>query len=250
MTSTPETSPAPLSGQHADEPHDTGAYQEKLNRLRAAVLGANDGIVSVAATCIGVAGATASTGAIGTAAAAALVGGSVSMALGEYVSVSSQVDSHHALIAKEEQELREIPEEEFEELVGLLRKEGLSEPTARQAAREMSEKDVLGTHLKYELGIDQEDIPSPWAAALSSAGAFLIGAILPVLTILLFPAAFRIPATFLAVLLALAITGTLGAKWGDSPRLGRAAVRVVVGGALAMGVTWALGHLLGASGAL
>ncbi|WP_423817613.1 VIT1/CCC1 transporter family protein [Rothia nasimurium] len=234
---------------HTGEAHDMGgAYQEKLNRLRAAVLGANDGIVSVAATVVGVAGATTSTSAIGVAAAAAVVGGAISMALGEYVSVSSQVDSQEALIAKEKAELRDLPEQELDELTEILQERGISPETARKAAIEMTEKNALKTHLHFELGIDDEDIPSPWSAALASAGAFLMGALLPTLLILVFPESIRIPVTFAGVLIALAVTGTLGAKWGGSPRYGKAAVRVVIGGALALAVTFAVGSLLGASG--
>ncbi len=234
---------------HPGEAHlSGGAYQEKLNRLRAAVLGSNDGIVSVAATVVGVAGATTDTAAIGIAAAAAVVGGSISMALGEYVSVSSQVDSQEALIAKETAELRDMPEHELDELTGLLTERGISYATARKAAIEMTKKNALKTHLHFELGLDADDIPSPWSAAFASAGAFLLGALLPTLLILLFPASIRIPVTFAGVLLALAVTGTLGAKWGGSPRYGKAALRVVVGGALALAVTFAVGSLLGASG--
>lgn len=234
---------------HAGEAHDMGgAYQEKLNRLRAAVLGANDGIVSVAATVVGVAGATTSSSAIAIAAAAAVVGGATSMALGEYVSVSSQVDSQEALIAKERAELRDLPEDELDELTEILQERGISPETARKAAIEMTEKNALKTHLHFELGIDDEDIPSPWSAAFASAAAFLLGALLPTLLILVFPESIRIPVTFAGVLIALAITGSLGAKWGGSPRYGKAALRVVLGGALALALTFALGSLLGASG--
>lgn len=234
---------------HQGEAHAmSGAYQEKLNRLRASVLGANDGIVSVAATVVGVAGATTSTSAIGVAAAAAVVGGAISMALGEYVSVSSQVDSQEALIAKEKAELRDMPQEELEELTGLLQEHGISEGTARKAAIEMTEKNALKTHLHFELGIDEEDIPSPWSAAFASAGSFLVGALLPTLLIMLFPEPIRIPVTFAGVLLALAVTGFLGARWGGSPHYGKAALRVVIGGALALAATFGVGSLLGASG--
>lgn len=246
MTNQPnETAPH----SHAGEAHDMGgAYQEKLNRLRAAVLGANDGIVSVAATVVGVAGATTSSSAIAIAAAAAVVGGATSMALGEYVSVSSQVDSQEALIAKERAELRDLPEDELDELTEILQERGISPETARKAAIEMTEKNALKTHLHFELGIDDEDIPSPWSAAFASAAAFLLGALLPTLLILVFPESIRIPVTFAGVLIALAITGSLGAKWGGSPRYGKAALRVVLGGALALALTFALGSLLGASG--
>lgn len=232
---------------HNHEPHINSAYQEKLNRLRAAVLGANDGIVSVAATVVGVAGATSSTTAIGVAAAAAVVGGAISMALGEYVSVSSQVDSQEALIEKEKTELAQEPEAELDELTAILMQRGLSERTARSAAIELTQEDALHAHLDFELGIDAEDIPSPWTAALASAGAFFIGSMLPTLLILLCPVAWRVPATFIGVLIALAITGTLGAKWGGSPKYGRAALRVVIGGALALATTYGIGLLLGVS---
>ncbi|HIY95123.1 MAG TPA: VIT family protein [Candidatus Rothia avicola] len=251
MTNQPnEAAPAAAAPHsHTGEAHDMGgAYHEKLNRLRAAVLGANDGIVSVAATVVGVAGATASASAIGVAAAAAVVGGAISMALGEYVSVSSQVDSQEALIAKEKAELRDMPEYELDELTETLEEHGISPETARKAAIEMTEKNALKTHLHFELGIDDEDIPSPWSAAFASAGSFLVGALLPTLLILLFPEAIRIPVTFAGVLIALAITGTLGAKWGGSPHYGKAALRVVVGGALALAVTFGVGSLLGATG--
>ena len=233
---------------HISEAHAMGTYQEKLNRLRAAVLGANDGIVSVAATVVGVAGATASTPTIGLAAAAAVVGGAISMALGEYVSVSSQVDSQKALVAKEKAELRDMPEEELDELTQILMDRGIAPDTARKAAIEMTEKDALGTHLHFELGLDEEESVSPWAAAFASASAFLVGALLPSLLILLLPVSIRIPATFAGVLVALAVTGALGAKWGGSPHYIRAATRVVIGGALALVVTFAVGSLLGATG--
>ncbi|MEX3610925.1 VIT1/CCC1 transporter family protein [Rothia sp. LK2588] len=246
LTSVNHDAPSSFN-QHDFEPHNNSAYQEKLNRLRAAVLGANDGIVSVAATVVGVAGATTNTHTIGIAAAAAVVGGAISMALGEYVSVSSQVDSQQALIAKETKELDEDPETELNELTAILMQRGLSERTARSAAIELTEQDALHAHLDFELGIDAEDIPSPWSAAFASAGAFLLGSLLPVLLILLLPESIRIPLTFAGVLIALAITGTLGAKWGGSPKYIRAAARVVIGGALALAVTYGLGMLLGVS---
>jgi VIT1/CCC1 family predicted Fe2+/Mn2+ transporter len=211
------------------------------------VLGANDGIVSVAAIVVGVAGATSATGPILTAGVAGLVGGAISMALGEYVSVSSQSDSEKALIAKERAELRDMPAEELDELTALYRAKGLSETTARQVAVELTEHDALAAHLSIELNIDQDDVVSPWHAAAASAAAFTIGAILPMLAILLPPADWRIPVTFVAVLVALAITGTLSATIGGSSRL-KATLRVVIGGALALAATYGVGALLGASG--
>ena len=229
-------------GPHPDEPH-RGGLAQRLNWLRAGVLGANDGIVSVAAVVVGVAGATASVAAIVTAGLAALVGGAISMALGEYVSVSSQRDSERSLIAKERRELAEMPEEELDELTGLYEQRGLTPATARQVAVELTAHDALAAHLSAELGIDQDDVVSPWHAALASAVAFTCGAVLPMLTILL-PAAFRIPVTFVAVLVALAVTGYVAAWIGGSSR-GRAMVRVVVGGALALAATFLVGSLLG-----
>lgn len=231
---------------HADEPH-RGGIAQRLNWLRAGVLGANDGIVSVAAIVVGVAGATSSTGPILTAGVAGLVGGAISMALGEYVSVSSQSDSEKAFIAKERAELRDMPAEELDELTALYRAKGLSESTATQVAIELTEHDALAAHLSIELNIDQDDVVSPWHAAAASAAAFTIGAILPMLAILLPPADWRIPVTFVAVLMALAVTGTLSATIGGSSRL-RATLRVVIGGALALAATYGVGVLLGASG--
>jgi VIT1/CCC1 family predicted Fe2+/Mn2+ transporter len=228
---------------HAGEPHGGGLGQ-RLNWLRAGVLGANDGIVSVAALVVGVAGATTSTAALFTAGIAGLVGGAISMALGEYVSVSSQRDSERALIAKERGELRDMPEAEFEELTQLYRDRGLSEATARQVATELTAHDALAAHLEVELHIDQDDLVNPWHAAISSAVAFTLGALLPLLAILLPPPEWRVPVTFVAVLVALAATGTVSAALGGAPRF-PAAARLVVGGALALAATWLIGTLLG-----
>lgn len=226
------------------EPHVSN-YGDKLNTLRAGVLGANDGIVSVAATVVGVAGATGSTWPVLVAGTAAVIGGALSMALGEYVSVSSQKDSQEALIEQEKRELADMPDAELDELTELYRSRGLSEATARQVAVELTGHDALSAHLEAELGITPEAIPSPWAAAVSSAVAFLAGSLLPMLAILLPPPEWRIPVTFAAVLVALALTGTVGARLGGTPRVGRAAWRVVIGGALALGATFLIGSLLG-----
>nr|WP_243847385.1 VIT family protein [Microbacterium ulmi] len=212
--------------------------------MRAGVLGANDGIVSVAALVVGVAGATASVPALLTAGVAGLVGGAVSMALGEYVSVSSQRDSERALIAKEKRELQELPAEELDELTQLYRDRGLSDATARQVATELTEHDALAAHLDAELGIDPHDLVNPWHAALSSAVSFTLGALLPLLAILLPPPGWRVPVTFAAVLLALALTGTVSASIGGAPRL-RATLRLMIGGALALLATWLIGTVLG-----
>ncbi|NHI16572.1 VIT1/CCC1 transporter family protein [Microbacterium excoecariae] len=231
------------AGTHAGEPHGPGIAQ-KLNWLRAGVLGANDGIVSTAAVVVGVASATASVGPVLIAGAAALVGGAISMALGEYVSVASQRDSERALIAKEKAELREDPEAEMEELAGLYAARGISPETARRVAEELTEHDALRAHLSAELNIDPDDVVSPWHAALASAVAFTLGALLPMLTIMLLPLEARVAGTFAAVLGALALTGYVAAWIGDASR-GRAVMRTVLGGALALAATFVVGSLFG-----
>ncbi|MCU1407181.1 MAG: hypothetical protein JWQ43_3484 [Glaciihabitans sp.] len=232
--------------QHPHEPHGD-SIAARLNWLRAGVLGANDGIVSVAAIVVGVAAATPTIGPIVTAGLAGLVGGALSMAVGEYISVSSQRDSQRALIAKERDELRVSPEAELLELAGLYQAKGMSEATARQVALELTAHDALAAHLSAELNIDEAEVASPWAAAAASAIAFLCGALLPFLAIVLLPPPVRIPGTFLIVLLALATTGALGARIGGSP-LPRATLRVTIGGAIALGATFLIGSLLGTTG--
>ena len=170
-----------------NEPHDS-SVAARLNWLRAGVLGANDGIVSVAATVVGVAGVTNDLAPILVAGTAAVVGGAVSMALGEYVSVSSQSDSQRALIEKERQELRDDPDGELAELAEIYQAKGLSEATARTVAEELTAKDALKAHLSAELNIDEEEVVSPWHAAFASAIAFTVGAVLPMLAIIFPPA--------------------------------------------------------------
>jgi VIT1/CCC1 family predicted Fe2+/Mn2+ transporter len=228
---------------HAWEPH-TGGLAGRLNWLRAAVLGANDGIVSVAGIVIGVAGATTSRGPIFTAGLAGLVAGAVSMALGEYVSVSSQRDSEHAQIAQEKRELAATPEAELTELTALYEAKGLSAETARTVAAELTSHNALAAHLEAELHIDPADIPSPVAAAGASALSFIAGALLPMLAIMLPPAGWRVAVTYVAVLIALALTGALSARLGGSD-VRRAVLRVVVGGALGLAFTYGVGHLFG-----
>lgn len=220
---------------------------QRLNWLRAGVLGANDGIVSVAAIVVGVAGATSAIGPIFIAGIAALVGGMVSMALGEYVSVSSQRDSQAALIAKERQELKDNPEEELAELAGLYQAKGLSVATSQQIAKELTDHDALAAHLSAELEINEDDVVSPWNATFASAISFAIGGVLPLLAILLPPQPWRVPTTFVSVLIALAITGSLGAQLGGAPRL-RATIRTLIGGAIALFATYGIGLLLHTKG--
>lgn len=234
---------ASIEPTHGADPHDAKVH-EKLNWLRAGVLGANDGIISVAALVVGVAAATTDLGAILVAGVASVVAGAISMGLGEYVSVSTQRDTERALIAKETRELAEMPDQELAELAGIYRAKGLSEETADRVARELTAHDALAAHLEAELHISEDDVVNPWHAAGASALSFLIGAVLPMLAILLPPPEWRIATTFVAVVIALAITGWLSAWIGGAPR-GRAVLRVVVGGAIALVVTWLIGAALG-----
>ena len=226
-----------------DEAHDK-SFAGRLNWLRAGVLGANDGIVSTAGLVIGVAAATTSRGAVLTAGLAGLAAGAMSMAVGEYVSVSTQRDSERALIAKEVRELREEPEAELAELSGIYEGKGLSPDLARRVAVELTAHDALAAHAEVELGIDPENLTNPWHAAWASMVAFTVGALLPLLAIVLPPTGWRVPVTVVAVVLALAGTGLLSARLGDADAR-RATVRVVVGGLVAMVVTYAIGSLVG-----
>jgi VIT1/CCC1 family predicted Fe2+/Mn2+ transporter len=229
-----------------DEAH-SGALGSRLNWLRAGVLGANDGIVSTAGLVVGVAGATDDRSALLTAGLAGLLAGSMSMAAGEYVSVSTQRDSELAALAVEKRELREQPDAELEELTGLLEERGLTRDVAREAAVQLTERDALRAHARVELGIDPDDLTNPWHAAWASFLAFTVGALLPLLAIVLPPAQVRLAVTVVSVLAALVITGWSSARLGAAdPR--RAVLRNVAGGALAMGVTYAAGSLLGAAG--
>lgn len=228
---------------HRDEPH-TGSVATRLNWLRAGVLGANDGIISTAGLVIGVAAATTNTTEIATAGFAGLIAGAVSMALGEYVSVSTQRDTERALIDKERQELGSMPDQEHAELVRLLQRRGLSERVSTEAANELTQRDVLDAHLSFELGIRENDLANPWVAAGASALAFAAGAIAPLVAILAPPAPLRIAITFMAVVVGLLITGGLSSHLGRAPK--RAAiVRLVVGGALAMAITFGIGYIFG-----
>ena len=229
--------------EHGFEPHDA-ASNAKLNWLRAGVLGANDGIVSIAALVVGVAAATSDPAAILLTGIAGLTAGAISMALGEYVSVSSQRDSERAWVNKEKRELEMFPEAELEELVELYVEKGLKPTTARLVAEEMTEKDALKTHLEVELGIDEEDLTNPLHAAISSAVSFFLGAILPLLAVLLTPEPYKIGVTIAATIVALALTGGVGAYIGGAP-MPRAILRVTIGGAVALGITYLIGTLIG-----
>lgn len=238
------TADAPVESTEIQHEHgETEGLSNKLNWLRAGVLGANDGIVSVAGIVMGVAGATSDRGSLVIAGTAALVAGALSMATGEYVSVSTQRDAELALIAAEKHDLARMPEEELDHLTSILEGKGLSAEVARQAAEELTANDVLRAHAEFEFGIDLDDVTNPWNAALASMVSFTIGGLLPVLTILL-PAALRIWVTVAAVAVALAITGFVSAKVGYAdPK--RAIARNVLGGIFAMLVTFGIGSALG-----
>ncbi|GAB2705262.1 VIT1/CCC1 transporter family protein [Kitasatospora kifunensis] len=224
-----------------------GTLGTRLNWLRAGVLGANDGIVSTAGLVVGVAGATSSANTLLTAGLAGLLAGSLSMACGEYVSVSTQRDSEQAALAYEERELTEQPEEELAELTGLLVDRGLTPEMAGEVAEQLTARDALTAHARVELGIDPEQIVNPWHAAWASFLSFTVGAVLPLLAIVLPPVTLRVPVTVLAVLGALVLTGWTGARLGQSP-VRPSVLRNVLGGGLAMAVTYAVGALLGAAG--
>jgi VIT1/CCC1 family predicted Fe2+/Mn2+ transporter len=237
---------AGASARHTLEAH-SGGLASKLNWLRAGVLGANDGIVSTAGLVVGVAGATTSRTAILVAGLAGLVAGALSMAGGEYVSVSTQSDTEQAAITRERWELEHLPQEELSELTALYVDKGLSPGLAAQVARELTAHDALAAHAEAELGIDPTERTNPWHAAGSSMLAFSVGALLPLLAILLPPPSWRVPVTFAAVIAALVVTGVVSARLGGAPR--RAAVaRNVVVGALAMAVTFAVGSLFSVGG--
>lgn len=227
------------------KPHH-GSVADKLNWLRAAVLGANDGIVSTAGIVVGVAAASADRGPVLTAGIAGLAAGALSMAVGEYVSVSTQRDTERAMLFREGQELKLQPDVEMDELTGLYEARGLSPQTARQVATELTAFDPLAAHAELELRIDPENLTNPWLAAVSSAVSFTMGALLPLIAILVSPQHARIPATITTVLLALAGSGWVAARLGGAKPL-RPILRVAVGGALAMAITFAIGHLIGAT---
>jgi len=209
-------------------------------------MGANDGIVSTAGIVVGVAAATVARGPIMTAGIAGLAAGAVSMALGEYVSVSAQRDTEQALLRQEGRELRADPGAELDELAALLEGKGLLPATARGVAEELTDHDPMAAHAEIELGFDPSELTSPWQAALSSALSFSVGALLPLIAILAAPIALRIPITVATVLLALVITGVVSAGLGGAPK-SRAALRNFVGGGLALAVTYLIGHLIGAA---
>ena len=218
----------------------------RIGWLRAAILGANDGIVSTASLIAGVAAAGASQASILVTGTAGLVAGAMSMAAGEYVSVSSQTDIERADIARERAALEASPEEELHELAAIYESRGMSHATALQAAREVSERDALAAHIRDELGLSDASSANPWQAAFASAVTFSIAAALPLIAAVFAPGGQVILSVLVAVVIALAILGALGA-WAGAAPMGRAIFRVVAGGAFALAVTALIGRLFGVS---
>lgn len=233
-------------GRASAPAHREGHRTNQTGWLRAAVLGSDDAIVSTASLMLGVAASSASTSAIVVAGAAGLVAGAMSMAVGEYVSVSSQRDAERADIARELAELLRDPRAEVDELTAIYRGRGLTPELARQVAEALSAGDRLGAHLRDELGLDPAALARPFQAAWISAASFASFALVPLGALLVAPAGLQLPVIALASLASLAALGALGAHLGGAPLL-RGAARVTVGGALAMAVTALIGRWLGVS---
>lgn len=226
--------------------HEADHRSGRAGWLRAAVLGSDDAVVSTASLMIGVAASSASRGAILVAGVAGLVAGAMSMAVGEFVSVSSQRDAEKADVELERRELAEQPKAELDELAAIYVKRGLDAGLAMKVARQLSAGDRLGAHMRDELGVDQAALARPLQAAWISAASFATFAVIPIVMLLIAPAALRIPAIAAVSLVSLAGLGALGGHLGGAPR-GRAALRVALGGALAMAVTAGIGRILGVS---
>ena len=227
-------------------PHDEDHSSHRIGLLRAMVLGANDGIISTACLVLGVAAATTERSAILTAGMAGLVAGAASMALGEYVSVSSQRDSEQSDIAKEKWELEHTPDIELAELAGIYRKKGLPQALAHEVAVELTKHDALKTHLAEELGIHEATRARPLQASVGSAGSFAVGAAIPLVAVALFSEVMRFTGTIAIVVLALVALGVSSSKYGGADPV-RPVIRVVLGGLVAIAVTMVVGKLFGAA---
>ena len=227
-------------------PHDEDHSSHRIGLLRAMVLGANDGIISTACLVLGVAAATAERSTILTAGMAGLVAGAASMALGEYVSVSSQRDSEQSDIAKENWELEHTPDIELAELAGIYRKKGLPQALAHEVAVELTKHDALKTHLAEELGIHEATRARPVQASVGSAGSFAVGAAIPLIAVALFTETMRFTGTIAVVVLTLVALGVSSSKYGGA-KPARPVLRVVIGGLIAIAVTMAVGKLFGAA---
>lgn len=226
--------------------HDESHSVSRIGWLRAAVMGANDGIVSTASLIVGVASAQADRNAVLVAGVAALIAGAMSMAAGEYVSVSSQSDTEKADLARERGELAELPESELEELAGIYQKRGVSRETALEVARQMTASDALSAHARDELGISEITTARPLQAALASALTFTAGAAAPLVVVPFAPAAMLVPLVGGVSVACLAVLGALGARAGGAP-LGPSVIRVAFWGVAAMVVTALVGRLFGAA---
>jgi VIT1/CCC1 family predicted Fe2+/Mn2+ transporter len=227
---------------HPDDPH----YVARSGWLRAAVLGANDGVVSVSSLIVGVAAANSNPSTVVIAGIAGLSAGAMSMAAGEYVSVSSQSDTERADIARETKALKELPAAELAELAAIYQEKGLSEETALLVAKELTEHDALGTHVRDELGLSEVHAANPLQAAFTSAVTFSVAAAIPLLAAFAAPADSIIPVVLVVTVITLAALGALGANAGAAPIL-RATFRVVIWGVFAMAVTAGVGWLFGVS---
>lgn len=231
--------------EEQDQKQPNGAaIASKLNWLRAGVLGANDGIVSTSSIIFGVAGGSGAHGTLLLAGIAAIAAGAMSMAAGEYVSVSSQRDLEEAELAAERDEIQSDPEGELAELTELLAKRGIDQKLAEEVALQLTERDALTAHARLEIGIDPEAVSNPWAASLASMLSFTIGGLVPFLAIAVLPSASGIWAAGIAVIAALALTGWISASLGGAARLPSIA-RNVIGGLLAMAVTFGVGSVAG-----
>lgn len=219
-------------------------YIHRSNWLRAAVLGANDGILSITSIAIGISAASTSREPIVLATIAGLVAGALSMAAGEYVSVSSQTDTEKADIAREEIELKEMPEEELQILAAIYEQRGLSKETALKVAIELTEKDALAAHVRDELGINEISQANPIQAAIASGAAFSLGGILPLLVTLFFSLEYMEYALYGFSIVFLILLGTIAAKTGGSS-VSKAIIRITVWGTLAMGITAVVGYFFG-----
>ena len=224
--------------------HSERHFVDRVGWLRAAVLGANDGIISTASLIVGVAAAAATPNAVLIAGVAGLVAGAMSMAAGEYVSVSSQSDTERADLARERKELSENPAFELDELTEIYVKRGVDQALARQVAQQLTAKDALGAHARDELGILEITTARPVQAALTSAASFSVGAVMPLLMVVVSPASALVPIVSAASLAFLAVLGAIGARAGGANGL-RATVRVTFWGALAMALTAVIGKVFG-----
>lgn len=230
------------SGRHHYEEH----AGHRAAWLRAAVLGANDGLLSTASLLVGVASASAGRSVLLATGVAALVAGAGSMAIGEYSSVSSQRDAEQADLATEAEELRTMARAELAELTSIYQRRGLPHDLARQVAEALTDHDALGAHARDELGIDPNDLARPLQASVVSAGSFSVGALVPILVVLAVGASIRVPAVVVSALVGLGVLGAIGARLGGAPPL-RPALRVLVGGAAAMALAWLVGQAFNVS---